>query len=450
MRRFRMIALALTVAGGAVSLQSGLTADSIAQSRPQRATVAANEAATANAADNAAALYDEVMGYVRKKYNEQTGANLPFDEKKTVQEARDLALKNAATLAARGPLKGTDLYYLGMLYLFAERSEGALDSMRRFVAERPEGATAEMLQAAHRVMVTQSVKLNLLEEAEKALAAYARVEPPKHLERYKLENILAGAYYKKKQYDPAAEHALESFNAAKRAFPGGVRQPPQQRDETVSKAAVLLAEIYSRSNRRDAAVATAHDLRALGLSYPSPNIYDQALRLLSNHDAAFNPVKVEAGVAATKAPAPELEVLAWVEQTPVKLSDLRGQVVVLDFWATWCVPCQVTIPKLVSLNKKHKEKGLVVLGVTRYYGSAEGRKMTTAAELEYLRAFRKKFGINYGFAVTEDGDDIYGVTSLPTAMVIDRRGAVRHIITGVYTGSDEELNAMVKRLLSEQ
>ncbi|MGH9903023.1 MAG: TlpA disulfide reductase family protein, partial [Pyrinomonadaceae bacterium] len=157
------------------------------------------------------------------------------------------------------------------------------------------------------------------------------------------------------------------------------------------------------------------------------------------------------GASAATTTAPEIKAVEWVDQSPVKLSDLRGQVVLLDFWATWCGPCVVTIPHLNKLHKKYKDRGLTVIGLTRYYGEAEGREMTPQEELAFLRQFKKKFGVGYGFAVadSEINRETYGVAGIPTAVLIDRRGAVRHIIHGVYPGSDEELTSAVRKLLDE-
>jgi thiol-disulfide isomerase/thioredoxin len=444
-----MFIFALAVAGGGAAALPVPGVGAQAQAQTQRAAIADTAAQTG---PTAAALYEEAAGYARKKYAEFQQNNVPFDEKladKTVQEERDLALRHAATLAARGPLKGTDVYYLGMLYHLANKSEGALDAMRRFIAESKESAP-QLVQNAYRILITQAVRLNLMGEAEKALASYMSIQPQQQSELYRLTNAVAGAYYKKKQFELAAPHALASFNAAKLAFDKSAK--PRTRDDAIYNAGLLLADIYLKSKRREEAVATMQQVRDLGLSYPSADLYGNALRILERYGESVDPTKANFKAAAS-ASAPELAVAEWIDQTPAKLSDLRGQVVLLDFWATWCGPCQVTIPKLNSLHKKYKDKGLVILGVTKYEGSAEGRRLTPAEEVAFLRQFKKKNGVSYGYAVADPADknsENYGVSSIPTAVLIDRQGIVRHIITGVYPGSDEELSGMIKKLLNEQ
>jgi thiol-disulfide isomerase/thioredoxin len=425
-----------------------------AQARPQRvvAAEAASSSSQPNAGgSNALALYEEAAGYSRRKFAEFREKNVPFDQKlhdKTMQEERDLALRNAAVLAARGPLKGSDLYYLGMLYQLSDRPEGAVDSMRRFVAENADAAP-EILQSAHRVLIAQAVKVGLIEEAEKSLAAYARLEPQKANERYRLENALAGAYYRKREFERAAPHAVESYKYAKLAYAKATNF--QQRDEVLYNAGLVVADIHLKLKRRDEAVQTMQELRTLGLSYPSAELYSKATGMLERYGETVDPAKADAALPRNTVPAPDFVATQWIDQQPLKLSDLRGQVVLLDFWATWCGPCQLTIPKLNSLHKKYKDKGLTILGLTRFYGEGGGRPLNTTEELEFLRQFKKRYGIGYGFVIAdaEENRDAFGVSALPTAVLIDKRGSVRHIITGVYPGSDEELASMIKRLIQE-
>ena len=124
----------------------------------------------------------------------------------------------------------------------------------------------------------------------------------------------------------------------------------------------------------------------------------------------------------------------------VTLEQYRGSVVVVDFWATWCPPCRASIPELVKLQEKYKDKGLVILGIS----TDAPQKVTD----ENLRSFCKKFKVNYvilryDFKVIEA---YFGkqAPALPTMYVIDREGQVRDRFEGF---SSDALQKSLERLL---
>ena len=99
----------------------------------------------------------------------------------------------------------------------------------------------------------------------------------------------------------------------------------------------------------------------------------------------------------------------------------------------------------------YKKKGLVILGLTTLYGHAEGKHLTRAQELDYLRDFKKKFNLRYGFAILDgDKNDLnYTVSSIPTTFLIDRRGVVRFISIGSSDWESAALDKMIKKLIDE-
>ena len=134
-------------------------------------------------------------------------------------------------------------------------------------------------------------------------------------------------------------------------------------------------------------------------------------------------------------PAPKLE-LRGVEGRALRLSDYKGKVVLLNFWATWCSPCRAEMPDLVKWQREYKGKGLQVIGVTY---PPEG--------LAEVREFIKSIKVNYPVALGDEQTKAMfdeGET-LPVTVVIDKKGMIREVIQGIIF--PEEFEQKVKPLL---
>ena len=426
-----------------------------AQTNPEKDSTNAKSAdatalsAASSEGKTATELFEDANNYARKKFEAFEKAKMPYDDRikqKIEREQRELADRYATTLAAR-KLTGKDVYFLGMLYNLAGKPDGAYESMQRFLSENTD-ATGEAAQNARAIVVINAAKKGALAEAESRLQQYAAAQPQVAEDRYALENWLTVSYFNAKNFEKALPHAQQLWLAAQSA---ATQKRSFARDAMLSESAISLSEINLKLNKRNDAVAVIQELRRLALTLPSGNLYKQALRRMLQIDPNIDFLKgVEDFTPASRTP-PDFTAIEWIDGKPTKLADLRGQVVLLDFWATWCGPCRATLPRFEKFYEQYKGKGLVIVGLTTFEGEAEGKRLTRPQEMNYLREFKKKFGVTYGFAIsdTDDNDLNYAVSSIPTTFLIDRSGRVRFISIGSSDVEGAALLKMIKRLIDE-
>ena len=137
--------------------------------------------------------------------------------------------------------------------------------------------------------------------------------------------------------------------------------------------------------------------------------------------------------------APELEgdiggqhaILPDLDGHPIRLADLHGKPVWINFWASWCPPCQAETPVLREVYDRHKADGLVMIAVAV--------QETTADD---VRAYARTYGLDYtiGFDATSAIFHRYGVFGLPTQFFIDRDGVIRNVVLGPVDVAAAERN----------
>jgi thiol-disulfide isomerase/thioredoxin len=122
------------------------------------------------------------------------------------------------------------------------------------------------------------------------------------------------------------------------------------------------------------------------------------------------------------------------------LQALRGSVVYIDFWASWCVPCRQSMPRLDALYRKYQERGFRVVGVNK--------DVTTADALRFLQR------VNVSFPLVADSDDAvaraFDVKAMPSGYLVDRKGVVRFVHRGFTAQTAAELPGEIEKLLGDR
>jgi thiol-disulfide isomerase/thioredoxin len=148
-------------------------------------------------------------------------------------------------------------------------------------------------------------------------------------------------------------------------------------------------------------------------------------------------------------PAPEIMVKEWINTAPLSLAGLRGRVVLLEFWATWCQQCEEVIPVLQRLNDEYAAQGLVIIALTRHYLAYPGMDEEQRKELQLIRNFAEQHGIAFpvGIADNEQTQENYGAGGLPALVLIDRQGIVRY---SFGSGEEEYFKQLLQQCLAEK
>jgi len=146
------------------------------------------------------------------------------------------------------------------------------------------------------------------------------------------------------------------------------------------------------------------------------------------------------GVAQEREVAPDF---SWqtLDGEIVHLSDLKGKVVLLDFWATWCGPCRSTIPHVEAIHNQYKDKDVVVIGIN----------MDVASKRQAVMDFIKENGMTYFIVSDANGNvaSLYGATSIPRFFLVDKSGNIASTKIGNIPNLEELITSEIDKLLEE-
>ena len=159
--------------------------------------------------------------------------------------------------------------------------------------------------------------------------------------------------------------------------------------------------------------------------------------------SAFTYVEKDTNIEAANAPkelkigdmAPDFE-LQGSDGKMHKLSDFRGKMVVMDFWAMWCGPCKKKMPKIQQLHESYKSKGVEVLGMLAMNKGAEEKAKSYFADKNYT------FKLLYGNTkLTKD----YNLKFLPTVIVVDKKGKIVYLTTKPNPNEFTDIKALIAK-----
>lgn len=152
-------------------------------------------------------------------------------------------------------------------------------------------------------------------------------------------------------------------------------------------------------------------------------------------------VLLAAGLVAVNAsaePAPDFTLQSSTGEN-VRLAEQRGQVVMLNFWASWCGPCRKEMPLLDEMSKRYSAAGFVLYGVNVEEDNTDAKKLI------------KELGVTFPilYDTESKASSLYNVDAMPTTVVIDKKGEIRFVNRGYKAGDEAKYREQIRELIKE-
>mgnify|MGYP001818771686 FL=1 len=169
------------------------------------------------------------------------------------------------------------------------------------------------------------------------------------------------------------------------------------------------------------------------------SVFALLLAFCSTLYTATSAAEVKLLAEAERMTAPDF-VIEKLEGGKTSLADHRGKLVLLHFWATWCMPCRVEMPGIESLWQQYKDEGLVILAVSIDEGS-KGR----------IEKYKQIFELSFPILLDPDSEvnDLYKVSNMPTSFLIDAEGQIVSYVSGAADWLEPDTLKLVEELLQK-
>ncbi|MGH9803003.1 MAG: TlpA family protein disulfide reductase [Blastocatellia bacterium] len=368
------------------------------------------------------------------------GKAQPYEWEMRAESLKKIAEKRAAEFRITD-WKREEMVALITLYRQAEMHAQAVEASRVYLKTEPKSRFTSGIRSG---LILSLLELDQIEEAQKLMDELFLEMPENQFElvsRVALLKELTIAWRELGRYDMVSKHARRGYDLKIRnsRFP---QLAQRTSDLMIRDRLIMAAEFISAAER-------------LGFKKDADDSHKKVLATEFNEQEVLKSF-YESELAAARLmanPAPEIDAPRWIGSEPIKMANLRGKVVLLDFWAMWCSQCAGALPQWHEFQKKFSAKGFEIIGVTKLFGRSDTEEgLTRDQELNALRNFKVKNQLSYPLAVGKiddlTNDERYAVAGLPTVVLIDRRGNVRHIKRGV--GDYRKLEKQVNKLINEK
>jgi len=429
-------------------------------------------------------LFDEANAYNKTKFAEFEQKKVPVSDaliQQTQRERKQLAAKYAAMVSKRTELSTEDTYYFGMLNWIADNPDQTRDAFVSYLTK--DAVPPEKAQDARAIVAVIYARQKKFSDADTILAEYINGSPVRLSQRAQIEREIARGLVSEKNYAAAVSHADGAYLSLK-----AIAADPASKDKIIDDlidSGFFRFKVYKELGKQAQADAVLEDMRKTGIDLQAGSLWyysvdsqikyqietgrkPQALVALataSNEvDKIFANKSVQTEITQRLKKrekqyklmgeiAPELAGIdQFLSGQRVTLADLRGKVVLLDFWATWCAPCIEAFPAMIEWKQDFGPQDLVILGVTRYYGTAEGFAVDNTSEADFIKRFAMAHGLTYDLLIAKEEENhrTYGASAIPTAVLIDRKGVIRYLESGTSPYRLDEIREMIAKLIAEK